>query len=302
MLTLLTGSDTYRLMEAVRGVRATADEVFSGAAGAPSLEGALKYPSLLGGPRRLLVTDAGDDGIADLLSVHDAASRDDIALTAVQPVAAKPSASLRASLKRLASMASEVRTFEPLTGDELRAWIRSFCAERGTTIVTAAADLLLERTDGSWALASELEKLCAYCGTDPIGTADVAALTMPRDIYNQWALSDALQSGDKRGSVANLWTSLARGVPELLLSGTVASSVRTLLTVRDLSSRGLAPAAIASYSGLHPYVVSKAVRFAKASDRTRLAAAHASLAALDRDAKLGRADFTDGLFSILLSL
>jgi DNA polymerase III delta subunit len=304
MLTLLYGTDGYRLHEASLLARASAEQVFDGtsADALSALGDAFKYPSLLGGPRALMVTDAANDEVLEALKSHDASARDDLALTAIQVIGAKPVAAVNAALKRLVAMATDVRRYEPLAGHELHEWVRGFCRARGAAITDDALHMLISRAGNSWMLASELEKLSAYCGTEPIGTEAVDALTRPPDSYDQWALSNAVQSGDKRNALAQLWTSLARGVPEPLLAGTLASSVRTLLAVRDLASRGVATGAIASQTGLHPFVVSKSLRSARVADRTKLAAAHAALATLDRNAKSGVADYADGLYQVLFSL
>jgi DNA polymerase III delta subunit len=84
--------------------------------------------------------------------------------------------------------------------------------------------------------------------------------------------------------------------------GSLASAVRTLVTIRDLAGRGHAAPVIARTAGLHPFVVSKNLRGAMTYGVDALPTALRKIAELDRDAKSGRADAFDSLFSILLAI
>jgi len=64
----------------------------------------------------------------------------------------------------------------------------------------------------------------------------------------------------------------------------------------------LSASAIATGAGLHPFVVSKALKGAREADGGALREAHLRIACLDRDSKRGRADLLDGLFGAILGM
>lgn len=309
-ITLLHGSDAWRLRaaaareanawEATHGARAlhldgTADDTGT------ELERVLKYPSFF--QQRTLVAVTDPLAATDLVAlVEDSSGLADTDLLLVQGTAARPTAARKEELRKLARLADRTEAFEPLEGQRLASWVRDYCAERGCDIEPAAvAELTARAGSDSWALSGEMEKLCSF--TAPTVTVSaVRTLVAAPTHQDEWELSNTISAHDRRGAVAALFRRVREGAPEQLLLGTVASAVRSLLMVRDLTDRNRPAAAIAKATGMHPYVVSKTLRGAAAADPKRLRRAHAALATLDRHAKDGRADTIDGLFAVLVSL
>lgn len=310
MITLISGSDTYRIREAVRLLVSDHGRECpcipqridcADTDGADALVQALGTPSFLDSHRLVIARDplAAADLSGRLAPWADAR---DVDLILVQPLDRKPSAAQTRELASLARVCAAIEHCEPLTEGHLPAWIAGFCSFRGRTIAPQASRELIERvgTD-SWALAGELEKLCAYA--ESTITPEMVELLVARPPADDtWGIANALASHDKRGALAALWRKATEGTAMPLLVGSLASSVRTLLTVRGLRAQGMAPASIAKTAGVHPFVVSKNLRGTSAFDDASLAVALRTLAELDRDAKSGRTDGTDGLFAVLLAL
>jgi DNA polymerase-3 subunit delta len=256
-------------------------------------------PSFLDTHRFIIVREPLVTDIREYLQ-HPGAADADIVL--VQPLLKKPSAAQTKALTELTRLCATVEHIDPFEGPPLASWMEQFCKDRGRTLDRAAARELVARMgNDSWTLAVEMEKLCAYA--ESTITVDAVRLLVPEaSVDDPWGLANALASNDKRGALAALWQRMIEGTAEPLLLGSLASAVRTLVTIRDLAERGNPAAAIAKTGGLHPFVVSKNLRGAMAYTAGALPTALRTIAELDRDAKSGNADALDSLFSILLAL
>ncbi len=317
MLILYSGSDAYRLRYATDALVATYREKYGSTVNLFSIDGSdedateqierpLKYPSFFEEKKLIVLRNAAGSAMADILKHYKLSDLDDIVLIAVQHT--KHESCDKKVLAGLAKAADRTEIFEPLTGTPLTAWVHATCAERNTTIETAALTALFQRTNGdSQSLSNELEKLCAYArsanaGGGVVTLQDVQLLTPARYEQDEWELSNALAAHDKRAVIAVLWRRLQDGVSEQMLLASVASGIRNLSLVKDMQTRRQPAAALATTTGLHPFVISKTMRGAAAADSAKLRHAHIGLAQLDRSAKDGRADTVDGLFAVLLTL
>ncbi|HTP56707.1 MAG TPA: DNA polymerase III subunit delta [Candidatus Paceibacterota bacterium] len=312
MITLLYGTDAWRLDHAAREFRArwsasggTPPVILDGASPDTSdeLERMLKYPTFFGAAVLATVNDPLTiPGLMKMLTANDAHRIQDVHILLIQRTSAKESAERNKALAGLARIAAKTTEFAPLTGARCAGWVREYCAQTGREITPeAVAELIRRAGTETWALVNELEKLCAY-EPERVTIATVQLLVPRPHQMDEWELSDAIGTRDKRGAITALHRRVANGTPEPLLIGSLASSVRSLLMVRELADRGIPPAAIAKSSGLHPFVVAKTLRGARAYDPRALRNAHSHLALLDRASKEGRADAVDGLFGILLAL
>ena len=303
MITFFYGTDPWRLRHALQAFAATAHIDGTSATAHEELERLLKYPSFFGQVSSVAVSEPfAIPGLLELLKENDVCTMKDVHLLLVQRTQPKESADRKKLLAHLTRLATASTEFRQLTGDALSSWVREQCAEIGGAIERGAVEELIMRVgDDTWALASELEKLCAF--TDGVITlAAVRMLVLRPPQQDDWELSNAIAARNKRGALAALYRRISAGTPEPLLIGSLASALRSLMMIRELLDRGLAAPAIASMTGLHPYVVSKTLRGARLYEPAALAAAHRSLASLDRATKEGRADGTDGLFGIIMAL
>lgn len=307
MLIFFYGSDTYRLRDAIaKFVSASRTKnVFSidctDVDVAEQLERPLKYATFFDEQKLVIARNGACAEVADVVKRYALAKATDVTLIIVQDTSSK--CYDKKALTSLSKIAERCEVFEPLSGAPLTKWIQGFCQERNTSIEPTASMALVQRTDGTTlVLANELEKLCAYTSGSPISLNAVHALVPTRYDQDEWELSNALASLDKRAAVTALWRRLQNGASEQMLLGSLASGIRNVSMVKDLQDRHQPTATIAKLSGLHPFVVSKTVRGAAKADRDALRRAHCGLAHLDRAAKDGRADAVDGLYAILLAL
>jgi DNA polymerase III delta subunit len=304
MLIVLTGTDRYRIalatereIDALKREHDTTATVVrvrgTDTQALDTITRPLRYPSLVGGHTVIVISDAATADIADLLQER---TPSDITVLAVQ-YAVKPTADVKKALATLERSADRTDRLDALSGTERQAWIGQFCRARGCRIERTAAQLADTRSGGdTWALALLLDQLCAYAGPQgDIGTETVAQLTSSLDPTSQWALTDALFSGDKRAALTALWRALQDGTPPQLVLGMATSATRALLAAHT------APGS-AGPLGIHPFIASKAARGARHYQAEAVRRAHEALAALDRDSKDGRADTVDGMFRVLLDL
>lgn len=312
MLKLFYGSDAYRIKTALAERTAVHRQEHGCGPDAFDLlnpDDVARFQQAIGSPsffgeRRLLIAHnpLALSDIVQQLTACGAASTPDADYVLVQPTTPKMATDVARKLKHLETLASSTKRFEPLTGQDAAQWAHEFCKDRGHTITDTAIQELFRRIDGSgWATAGELEKLCAYTDSE-IGEEAVRALVTRPPLADQWELSNALAAQDKRGTLIALWRKVREGTAEPLLVGMIAAALRNLLMIRDFGDRGKTPAAIATATGIHPFVVGKTLRGARAYSPLSLRASQVAIATLDRRAKIGQTDTVDGLFSILLQL
>jgi DNA polymerase III delta subunit len=312
MLLCYHGTDAFRLRQAVTDLIgslrshhgaslhvARIDCSDDGAA--DELERHLKYPSFFGDRKLIIAFNAAGPVMADILGRYALSALDDIVLVALQDTAQKSTD--KKVLATLMITAETTVALNELKGAEFDAWMRDYCEQRHTSLEPAAARELIRRvgTD-TGRCASEIEKLSAYANGDPISHDMVLLLTPARPERDEWELSNAMASHDKRAMMTALWRRVQEGTPDQLLIGSLASGLRNLLMIKDLTAQKKPAAGIAKLTGLHPFVISKSLRGAGSADTGRLRSAHCAVALLDRDAKDGRRDAVDGMFSLLLSL
>lgn len=312
MLLCYHGTDAFRLNEAIanlvastrarEGASLAVEAIDCSAENAhEAIERHLKYPSFFGDRKLILATDAAGPVMADILDRFSPRTMDDIVLVAIQNTSVK---GFDKKILSLLVRASDTTTeLSPLTGKALEMWISEYCSQRQGSITPAASRMLQQRTEqDAGRISLELEKLCAYAQGTVIDETMVRLLTPARTERDEWELSNAIASYDKRSIVSALWRKLNEGTPEQMLVGSLAAGLRNLIMTNDLVNRHQPSAAIAKLTGLHPFVISKTMRGATIANTERLIRAYCTLATLDRASKEGTAHTVDGLFSCVLSL
>ncbi len=152
-----------------------------------------------------------------------------------------------------------------------------------------------------WLLTQEIEKVCNYARTEAITPADVARLVAPQEDTSIFELTDAI-AGRAPMAVAKLYRELAGAGEPYGLIGLLASQFRNLIMIKDLAGRGLTPGDIATKTGLHPFVIRKALASIGRFSAEELRGALHTLAHLEADAKDGRADPEAGLYGFVLEM
>lgn len=204
----------------------------------------------------------------------------------------------------LMEQAHEHKEFLPLTGAKHTAWIQAFCKERECTLAPQDATHLVNLVgEDTWTLMTELAKLCAWQRSGRIPREAIGRLAVPALLQaSAFGLTDALTAGNKRRALKELEQHLAQGAKPHSLFAVYAFTIRNILTIKDLSERGLAPARIAKQAGIHPFVVSKNFPAAKRFDTQRLLNAYDWLSRADKATKNGQWDPVDALYDFILTV
>lgn len=315
MLLNFQGSDAYRIRQAITEIIGQQDQEglsvahfdLAQSGQDEEFERELKYPSFFQSARVIILHNAlanaqTAEQTQSILGRYDIEEDPAIIVIAISSSTSHPSVATKKLISYLEHHGLS-RSFEPLSGAERSRWISEFCGQRGSLIQPTAISALAERvTLDSWALAMELEKLCAYVDGQAITREIVEELVPISDERSEFELTDAFYAHDKRGMVAALWRRLSGGTSEQMILGILSSGVRSMLITRAMSNQGLDITTIARIANLHPFVVQKALRGANTYDEQRLRTMHGYLAELDRRAKDGDINMADGLMESILDL
>lgn len=310
MITLFSGTDPYRIRDGLESAIIHEQATYPDASltridcaspeGVAALSACMNTRSLFDTHSIVVATNIlAADAPAQVILKGE--KRHDLTLFCVHTSSGKSTAAERKQLATFAKHADVVLSYEPLVGQELLSWIQAFCMQRGCLILTSVSNELIRRSStDTWALANELEKLCAYTTQGSITIDTVRLLVADATSQDEWELANALAARQKRSAVVALFKKIHAGVPEPLLLGTIASSIRNLIMIRDLTDRGMPSATIAKTTGLHPFVVSKHLPGARSAPLDALQRTLQDIATADRHMKSGVSDPQDRLFSIIL--
>ena len=305
MLTLIHGTDSYRIREACDALVAPHRELVridcTDASAQETLHRNLKYPSFFGEVRCILATNAAHESFEEILDTYELNELSDVVLIAVQDTSGKSFD--KKILTKIQKVAQSVSLIAPLEGVALTAWMTTYCADRDAQLSPEVAKFIVQGVGADTRkLALELDKLCAYAQGESLTTTVVRELIHQQPERDEWELSNAIAAHDKRAVIAALWRKLNEGSAEQMVLGSLAAGLRNLIMIQNLTTRNQSSAHIAKTTGLHPFVISKSLAGARTADVSRLSRAHIALALLDRGSKDGRMDVVDGLYAVLLAL
>jgi DNA polymerase-3 subunit delta len=186
------------------------------------------------------------------------------------------------SLPALCAKAGEVLTFEVPKQRDLPAWVRAQFERLGIQADGEAARALVEIVgDDVTALATEVEKLAAWAGGEPVGRREVELLAVPAQEASTWAIMDAWGSRDLTGALAACQSDLEHGSDPFALTMRLSSQVALVRQTQALAEEGLGVKDIAKRLRKHEFRVRKALGHADNYTRDELDEAVIRLAALD---------------------
>lgn len=207
-----------------------------------------------------------------------------------------------ALLKILLKSARPIKNSEPLSGAQLKKWINAEIVSRGCTIEPRAVDMLIMRVGNeSWALINEISKLCSYKMDDKIMIADIALLVVDKVSLNIFDLIDAISSQSKIRSFQLLYRDLENARDPYYILTMIVYQFRNLIIIKDLADRGFAQKDIAKKAGIHPFVVSKAMKSLSGYSADQVREIYAKLLEIDINAKQGKSDLVDSLYRLILN-
>lgn len=177
-------------------------------------------------------------------------------------------------------------------GDTLRAWIVQRAKNAGAEIDDAAIEQLSAQSQGDlWYLASEVDKLSAYCQGTTITAQSVADLTTGLATSSIFKLVDAIVEGkvhDAQRLLADMWES---GLSAGYVLTMVARQLRIIAQALEAAgAKGKVSLQGGEFAGLPDFARTRAVRQCRGMTPASVRAAMACVSATDRAIKTSTLD------------
>ena len=186
------------------------------------------------------------------------------------------------TLPALAAKAGEVLAYDVPRPRDLPSWVRAQFERLGIAADAEGARALVEIVgEDATALASEVDKLAAWSGGEPVGRREVELLAAPGQEASQWAIMDAWGARDLTAALAACHADLEHGAEPFLVAMRLGSQITLVRQVQALQEEGLGVRDIAKRLRKHEYRVRKAVGHAENYSRDELDEAVVRLAELD---------------------
>jgi DNA polymerase III delta subunit len=186
------------------------------------------------------------------------------------------------TLPALAAKAGEVLAYDIPRPRDLPSWVRAQFERLGVAVDAEGARALVEVVgEDATALASEVDKLAAWSGGEPVGRREVELLAAPAHEASQWAIMDAWGARDLTASLSACHADLERGAESFLVAMRLGSQVTLVRQVQLLQEEGLGARDIAKRLRKHEFRVRKALGHAENYSRDELDEAVIRLAQLD---------------------
>jgi DNA polymerase-3 subunit delta len=292
---LITGGDRPKIQRALRRLRSRigedAVELLSAdeASGADAVA-ACNSMGLLGGGRRLvIIEDVERWKAADVktLAEYLADPAPDTVLALVAAELKKDSA-----LGKACAKTGEILTYD-VPKRRLGDWVSTQFKDRGVQVDAEAARVLVEIVgENPEELASEVDKIATWAGSDPVGAREIEELAAGCAEVPGYELTDAWGRRDLAGALTACQTLLERSgdpvsrtVPALI--GLLVAQVGRIRDCQAFAEEGLSSREAASRLKRHPFYVEKLYTQARNYGPDELRGAVVRLAALDHAVKGG---------------
>lgn len=280
--------------EAVEKIRAEvaadslAEDVFDASSDVAEIITALETPSLFGGRRLIVVSDAGRLSKAQnqALEAYLQAPSDNSVLVLLSTRSIPLAQAVRSS--------GTVVALEPPRGRALIAWLRRRAGDRSLRIDDRAAWALVDGVGADLReLDSALEQLATRHEAGSVVSLEEINESFGRHSEEQvWALTDAVSQRKPLEAVTALRRLLEQGNDPVFVLGALAAQVRRLLIAKRHADGG--PRAVGSALGLHGYPAQKLHRQAGIYREEELTSALQILAQTDLELKTGELPGPEG--------
>lgn len=201
--------------------------------------------------------------------------------------------------KRKVSMLEE---FKPLTGNNLTIWIRNEVNRRGGAISLRAAQNLADFVGNDlWQMHNEINKLLNYQTQQEITENEVILLVGAKIDSNIFKMLDALAYQNRKNALRLLHEHLNKGDNEIYLFTMLIYQMRNLIRLKDLINNKVPIYALASKSGLHPFVVKKSTQVLNNFSLDYLKQLYRRLLTIDLQLKSGRVDGLTALDLLMIN-
>lgn len=268
---------------------------------------AVKSGSLFGGVKLIVVKNVFSDKtvsdrVGDLIKTHNLLKEKDVVLLFVENQEEKELAKNKAFFNLLSGKDSVVRNIGYLQGANLTKWIKNEFALRKCSIEQdAIRELTMVAGNESWSLVNEIEKLCNFRIAGVIKKEDVSLLGFKKTDLNIFDFVDAIAGKNKAGAYEILFKEIKSGRDPYYLLTMIVYGFRGLLSVKDLSDRGMSLDSIVKKSRLHPFVARKTYQSAGKFKLDEIKNIYRNLLDVDTKSKEGALNLTDSLFTFVLN-
>ena len=195
------------------------------------------------------------------------------------------------ALKQISKYLTPVDCAVPREAD-LNKWVVRHLQEEKLTAQPAVLDSILAHCPADMmSLANELDKLACFVHSHDkteVTAEDVEAVASPLQEEEDFAWANAVAAGNRRGALEVLDIRRKRNSPSLPPAVTLAALNKTLsdlLLTSKMLDEGRSQAEIASALGLHPFVVSRYIGYARDLTTPKIAASLRRLREADRSQK-----------------
>lgn len=289
---LLTGSDRPKHLRALQRLRSrfeaeAVDQLTADSASGADAVAACNALGLFGGEGggRLVVVQGVESWRKADLEALGAYLKDPVVGAVLALVTEE--APRGATLVTLCEKHGRVLKYDVPKSSSLHTWVRAELQRHGVKADTDAARTLVALVgDDTAALSSEIEKLVAWSGGEPVTQRDVEQLATPGREAAAWALTDAWGNRDLPGLLEACELALEKKEPFLLAVG-LASHVGRVRAAQALAEEGLGARDIAGRLKMKEFPARKALQHAERYSRGELDSALVRLAELDAAIKGG---------------
>lgn len=182
-----------------------------------------------------------------------------------------------------------VEEMVPLSGENLRKWVKKEAAAGGAKISEAAINRLSDYVGTDlWLMANETAKLANYKKGETIEAKDVELLVRPIVETKIFETIDALATKNAQQAFTLLHQHLESGESPFYVLTMVAFQFRNLLLIKDLLDKGTNFQDLARLTGLHPFVVKKSYSQASRFTLDELKRIYQKIFRVDGNIKKGR--------------
>lgn len=198
------------------------------------------------------------------------------------------------------------RNFEALKGLQLEKWISERLKKENPDAAIAKNALikLVAYTDGDlFKISGEISKLANFREKGVIDEQDVEVMVKAKMNANIFETVEALASGNKKTALALLHNQIKEGGDLFYILSMYVYQFRNLLKVSEFSSQGIVDQyRIAKETGLHPYVVQKAVGQLQRLNLSALKKIYKKLQKLDTEVKTGKIEMKMALDKFVVEI
>ena len=154
--------------------------------------------------------------------------------------------------------------FEKQNQRELISWVSRHFLARGKRISNDLCAYLIDITDGTMtSLSGEIQKICAYSGTDEIKKSDIDAVTEPVLDAVVFQMTDLLSDGNYGQALVKLQQLLKMQQEPIQILGAVGGHFRRISTARTLLDNGRTATELAKLYGIQDYPARKSMEAAR---------------------------------------